>query len=84
MPLQGATHVVLPANAEGAATLAVDVFATMDECRITVGGNSGHRLSGNPLVFATGPECAAQESPRTSVPGDVEGLRRSGAGVHTP
>lgn len=78
-PLQGATHVVLPAKAEGAATLAVDVLATMDDCRISIGGDSGRKLPGNPLVFATGAECAVQEVPRTPVPGDVEGLRRAGA-----
>jgi hypothetical protein len=78
-PLQGATHIVLPAKAAGVATLAVDVLATADDCRISVGGEGGRKLPGDPLVFATGAECAVQEVPRTPVPSDVKGLKQAGA-----
>jgi hypothetical protein len=78
-PLQGATHIVLPAKAAGVATLAVDVLATADDCRISVGGESGRKLPGDPLVFATGAECAVQDVPRTPVPSDVKGLKQAGA-----
>lgn len=78
-PTAGATHVVLPAADAGAGSVAVEVLAALDDCRVSVGGDAGRKLPGRPLVFATAAECAVQEVPASEVLPDAQGIRRAGA-----